>query len=99
MGDKSCLAVSPIRLLDAAPITRHIPFPRNSPRLSCPQRSRATMDHSYRIRPYNPADLIRLQEITADTFGPVSIDKNMEQLLGSFGRGDWKSRKVLAIAE
>lgn len=53
----------------------------------------------YRIRPYRPEDLPRLQEITGQTFGPVSIDKNMETRLGAFGRGDWQSRKVAAIAD
>jgi ribosomal protein S18 acetylase RimI-like enzyme len=48
---------------------------------------------------FQPADLSRLQDITADTFGPVSIDKNMERLLGPFGSGDWKTRKVAAIAD
>lgn len=51
------------------------------------------------IRPYRPADLPRLQAITADTFGPVSIDRNMEQRLGAFGQGDWRTRKTAAIAE
>lgn len=51
------------------------------------------------IRPYRPADLPRLQAITADTFGPVSIDRNMEQRLGAFGEGDWRTRKTAAIAE
>jgi len=51
------------------------------------------------IRGYRPADLPRLQEITADTFGPVSIDRNMEQRLGAFGQGDWRTRKTAAIAE
>ncbi len=54
---------------------------------------------NYRLRPYRPEDLPRLQEITAQTFGPVSIDRNMEQLLGSFGQGGWQSRKVAAIAD
>lgn len=51
------------------------------------------------IRPYRPADLPRLQEITAQTFGPVSIDRNMETLLGAFGQGGWQGRKVAAIAD
>ena len=51
------------------------------------------------IRPYQPGDLPRLQEITALTFGPVSIDRNMEQLLGPFGEGGWQGRKVAAIAD
>jgi ribosomal protein S18 acetylase RimI-like enzyme len=51
------------------------------------------------IRPYRPEDLARLQEITAQTFGPVSIDRNMEQLFGPFGQGGWQGRKVAAIAD
>src|SRR5205085_1039946 len=53
----------------------------------------------FHIRPYRPEDLPRLQEITAQTFGPVSIDCNMEQLLGPFGQGGWQGRKVAAIAD
>src|SRR5687767_5086327 len=55
----------------------------------------------YPIRPYRPTDLTRLQEITAQTFGPVSIDRNMEQLLGPFGAagGGWQARKLAAIAD
>ena len=51
------------------------------------------------IRPYRPSDLPRLQEITAQTFGPVSIDRNMETVLGEFGDGGWRGRKVAAIAD
>jgi ribosomal protein S18 acetylase RimI-like enzyme len=51
------------------------------------------------IRTYHPADRSRLQEITAQTFGPVSIDRNMEQLLGPFGAGGWQARKLDAIAD
>ncbi len=54
---------------------------------------------SYTIRVFQSSDLPRLQEITAQTFGPVSIDRNMEQLLGPFGQGDWQTRKVNAIAD
>ena len=57
------------------------------------------MAENLHIRPYAPTDLPRLQEITAQTFGPVSIDRNMEQKLGAFGQGDWRSRKVGAIAD
>ena len=57
------------------------------------------MYHPYAIRVYQPSDLPRLQEITAVTFGPVSIDRNMEQKLGSFGQGNWSSRKLAAIAD
>jgi len=51
------------------------------------------------IRTYRPDDLLLLQEITALTFGPVSIDRNMEQLLGPFGAGGWQARKLAAIAD
>src|SRR3954454_18248928 len=57
------------------------------------------MPGDYPIRPFRPDDLPRLQDITAETFGPVSIDKNMERLLGPFGHGGWQSRKVEAVAE
>lgn len=53
----------------------------------------------FRIRPFQSDDLPRLQEITTQTFGPVSIDKNMEQRLGAFGQGGWAGRKVGAIAD
>ena len=54
------------------------------------------------IRAYRAGDLPRLQEITAATFGPVSIDGNMERILGNFGAGDeagWRGRKLAVIAE
>ncbi|HSI34133.1 MAG: GNAT family N-acetyltransferase [Phycisphaerae bacterium] len=57
------------------------------------------MPPAFVIRPYRLADLPRLQEITAHTFGPVSIDRNMEERLGPFGKGDWSGRKVAAIAD
>lgn len=53
----------------------------------------------YCIRTYRPEDLPRLQQITAETFEPVSIDRNMERILGPFGPTDWKTRKVATIAE
>ncbi len=53
----------------------------------------------FTYRTYKLEDLPTLQEITGLTFGPVSIDRNMENLLGPFGAGDWQSRKVAAIAE
>jgi len=57
------------------------------------------MPDAYPIRVFRPDDLPRLQEITAETFGPVSIDKNMERLLGPFGQGGWQGRKVSAVAD
>ena len=57
------------------------------------------LDDAIPIRTYRPADLPRLQQITAQTFGPVSIDRNMEQLLGPFGAGGWQARKLDAVAD
>lgn len=53
----------------------------------------------YTIRTYRPQDLPRLQEITTQTFGPVSIDRNMEERFGPFGEGGWAGRKTQAIAD
>lgn len=58
-----------------------------------------TQRQTYILRTYRPEDLVRLQEITADTFSEVSIDNNMERAFGPFGPSDWKTRKMAAIAE
>src|ERR1051326_4910271 len=60
---------------------------------------RMSVPATYQLRVYRTEDLPRLQEITAATFGPVSIDRNMEKILGPFGNTDWSVRKVAAIAE
>jgi ribosomal protein S18 acetylase RimI-like enzyme len=52
---------------------------------------------SYHLRVYLPEDLPRLQEITIATFEPVSIDRNIERILGTFGPIDWRDRKAAAI--
>ena len=49
------------------------------------------------IRTFSPPDLSAILAITAEVFGPVSIDLNMERLFGPFGKGDWESRKLAAI--
>jgi GNAT superfamily N-acetyltransferase len=53
----------------------------------------------YSLRLFQPDDLSRLQEITIQTFGAVSIDRNMEEMFGEFGEGGWAARKAAAIAE
>jgi len=53
----------------------------------------------FSIRSYHTNDLARLLEITAATFEEVSIDRNMEIALGSFGEGGWSTRKIAAVAE
>src|SRR5256885_11599701 len=58
-----------------------------------------SMSDPFQIRPFRSEDLPRLQEITRQTFGPVSIDCNMEKAFGPFGQGGWEGRKVMAIAE
>jgi ribosomal protein S18 acetylase RimI-like enzyme len=45
------------------------------------------------IRPYRPADLDRLKEITAICFEGVSIDRNIETHFGPVGGHDWRWRK------
>ncbi len=54
---------------------------------------------SFSIRSFNPRDLVRLLEITTATFEEVSIDRNMEITLGSFGEGGWSTRKIAAVTE
>ena len=46
------------------------------------------------IREFEMADLERLQQITKDAFGPVSIDRNIEQKYGVINGVDWKTRKA-----
>ncbi len=49
------------------------------------------------IRSYKPQDLDRLKEITAICFDGVSIDRNIEALLGPIGDRDWRWRKLRHI--
>jgi ribosomal protein S18 acetylase RimI-like enzyme len=48
------------------------------------------------IRPYHPADLPRVLEITADAFAGVSIDYYLDQLFGDMGTC-WQERKCAAV--
>ena len=50
------------------------------------------------IRPYRPDDLPALQEITAACFERVSVDRNIELMLGPVGGHDWRWRKARHIA-
>jgi ribosomal protein S18 acetylase RimI-like enzyme len=49
------------------------------------------------IRPYCPADLEALKEITALCFAGVSIDANIEAQFGLIGGRDWRWRKLRHI--
>lgn len=46
------------------------------------------------IRPFRPEDLPRLEEITVNSFGPVSIDRNIEREFGTVAGKDWRARKA-----
>ena len=49
------------------------------------------------IRQYRPSDLEKLKAITITCFEGVSIDHNMDRILGSVGAKDWKWRKARHI--
>ncbi len=46
------------------------------------------------IRPFQPADLSRVQQITIDSFEGVSIDRNIETRFGRIDGKDWRERKA-----
>lgn len=46
------------------------------------------------IRPFQPADLPRVQQITIDSFEGVSIDRNIETRFGRIDGKDWRERKA-----
>ncbi len=50
------------------------------------------------IRPYPDGDLVRLQQITVESFEGVSIDRNIEAQFGLVAERDWKARKARDIA-
>lgn len=45
------------------------------------------------IRPFQPSDLARIQEITVNSFESVSIDRNIEEQFGFVAGKDWTQRK------
>ncbi len=46
------------------------------------------------IRPYQPSDLPTIQRITVESFGGVSIDRNIEAAFGPVAGKDWRERKA-----
>ena len=50
------------------------------------------------IRPFLPADLHRIQEITVNSFEAVSIDRNIDRQYGYVAGKDWKERKARDVA-
>jgi ribosomal protein S18 acetylase RimI-like enzyme len=51
------------------------------------------------IRPFRPEDLARVEEITIASFGPVSIDRNIEREFGRVGGRDWRERKARDVRQ
>jgi ribosomal protein S18 acetylase RimI-like enzyme len=49
------------------------------------------------IRPYQPADLESLRQITITCFDGTSVDQNIERLFGRLGDLDWGQKKALTI--
>jgi ribosomal protein S18 acetylase RimI-like enzyme len=49
------------------------------------------------IRPYRPADLEPLRQMTMEAFNGVSIDQNMERRFGLINGRDWRYRKAKHI--
>ncbi|MDX1945465.1 MAG: N-acetyltransferase [Pirellulaceae bacterium] len=47
-----------------------------------------------RIRPFQPADLPALKQITVEAFDGVSIDQGIEQVHGLVNGHDWRWRKA-----
>jgi ribosomal protein S18 acetylase RimI-like enzyme len=50
------------------------------------------------IRPFQPSDLVRLQQITVESFESVSIDRNIERAFGLVAGKDWRERKARDVA-
>ena len=50
------------------------------------------------IRPFRDEDLARVQQITVESFEPVSIDRNIERDFGRVAGRDWKQRKARDVA-
>ena len=51
------------------------------------------------VRPFQPADLPILKELTAAAFDGVSIDQRLEQEFGPIAGHDWRWRKMRHIAD
>ena len=49
------------------------------------------------IRPYSPADLETLREMTVIAFDGTSVDQNIENLVGEIGGRDWRWRKARVV--
>ena len=52
-----------------------------------------------KIRLYQSSDLDELKRITIEGFEGISIDQNVERVLGIVGKGDWRWRKSRDVDE
>jgi ribosomal protein S18 acetylase RimI-like enzyme len=51
------------------------------------------------IRPYHPADLAALKQLTVEAFEGVSLEHNVEEALGELHGHDWRWRKARHVDE
>lgn len=51
------------------------------------------------IRPYQPADLLAIRELTVTAFDGVTLEQNVEQALGKLNGHDWQWRKGRHVDE
>jgi ribosomal protein S18 acetylase RimI-like enzyme len=51
------------------------------------------------IRPYQPADLLAIRELTVTAFDGVTLEQNVEQALGVLHGHDWQWRKGRHVDE
>ena len=56
-------------------------------------------DSPIQIRPYRPADLVAIKELTVTAFDGVTLEQNVEQALGVLGGHDWQWRKSRHVDE
>lgn len=51
------------------------------------------------IRPYQPTDLVVITELTVSAFDGVTLEQNVEQVLGVLNGHDWQWRKARHVAD
>lgn len=51
------------------------------------------------IRPYRPADLDAIKQLTVESFGGVTLEQNVEDALGVLNGHDWRWRKARHLDE
>ncbi len=55
--------------------------------------------NSVSFRLYRPDDLEAIKKLTVESFGGVTIEENVERVLGTFNDHDWRWRKARHIDE